>query len=94
MLFHRAAVDVSRPTPSYGTGIVRRRSRRRRLSPAQRALLVLVHLRKGETFAQLAAGLGISEATAWRYVEDVVALLSARSPKLTTAPSMVLMPAC
>ena len=90
MLFYRAAVDLSRTTLNYVAAVVRRhrrpiRSRWRRLNPAQQALLVLVHLRKGETFAQLAAGFDISEATAWRYVDEVVALLSARSPKLTTA---------
>jgi hypothetical protein len=29
---------------------------------------VLAHLRKGETFAQLAAGFGVGVTTAWRYV--------------------------
>ena len=46
------------------------RSRGRRLKPTQRTLPVLVHLRKGKKFTQLAAEFGISEATAWRYVED------------------------
>ncbi|QXJ25730.1 transposase family protein [Actinomadura graeca] len=46
---------------------------------------MLVHLRKGETFAQLGAGFEVSAPTAWRYVEEVVALLSSRSPKLTAA---------
>ncbi|GLY92641.1 hypothetical protein Airi02_105690 [Actinoallomurus iriomotensis] len=46
---------------------------------------MLVHLRKAETFAQLGTGFEVSTATAWRYVEEVVALLSARSPKLTQA---------
>jgi hypothetical protein len=41
-------------------------------------ILALVYLRKGET---LEAGFGVSTATAWR----TVALLSARSPKLTAA---------
>jgi len=31
---------------------------------------VLAYLRKGETFADLAAGFGIGTATAWRYVTD------------------------
>jgi len=48
-----------------------------------RALLVLAYLRKGETFAELAAGFGT--ATAWRYVTETVALLAARSPKLGQA---------
>jgi hypothetical protein len=29
---------------------------------------VLAYLRKGETFAELAAGFGVGMATAWRYV--------------------------
>ncbi|GII97263.1 hypothetical protein Ssi02_74940 [Sinosporangium siamense] len=37
-------------------------------------LLVLVHLRKGKTFAGLGAVFGVSAATAWRYVEETVAL--------------------
>lgn len=90
MLFYRAAVDLSRPTLNYVAGIVRRhrraiRSRWRLLNPGQQALLVLVHLRKGETFVEAAAGFGVSVATAWRYVEEIVALLSARSPKLRAA---------
>ena len=44
------------------------------------------HLRAlGETFADLAAGAGISTATAWRYVNEAIALLSARAPKLRAA---------
>jgi hypothetical protein len=41
-------------------------------------LLVLVHLRKGETFAEAGAGFGVSTSTAWRYVEEVVALRADR----------------
>jgi DDE superfamily endonuclease/Helix-turn-helix of DDE superfamily endonuclease len=46
---------------------------------------VLAYLRKGETFAELAAGFGIGTATAWRYVNETIGLLAARSPKLRTA---------
>ena len=46
---------------------------------------MLAHLRKGETFAELAAGFGVGTATAWRYVTETVALLAARSPKLRRA---------
>jgi DDE superfamily endonuclease/Helix-turn-helix of DDE superfamily endonuclease len=46
---------------------------------------MLAYLRKGETFADLAAGFGIGTATAWRHVTETVALLAARSPKLRTA---------
>jgi hypothetical protein len=43
---------------------------------------VLAYLRKGETFAQLAAGFSIGRTTAWRYVNETVELLAARAPKL------------
>jgi hypothetical protein len=90
MLFYRAAVDLSRPTLNYVAGLIRRHRKAlgsawRLLNPGQQALLVLVHLRKGETFTELAAGFQVSTATAWRYVQEAVALLSALSPKLTAA---------
>jgi uncharacterized protein (DUF433 family) len=46
---------------------------------------VLAYLRKGETFAELAAGFGVGIATAWRYVSETTALLAARSPRLRRA---------
>lgn len=90
MLFYRAAVDLSRSTLNYVAGIIRRhrkviKSVWRQLNPGQQALLVLVHLRKGETFAELGAGFEVSTTTAWRYVQETVMLLSARSPKLAQA---------
>jgi hypothetical protein len=71
-------------------GVIRRLrasvgSRWRKLNPAQQGLLVLAYLRKGETFAELAAGFGVGTATAWRYVDETVALLAARAPKLRQA---------
>jgi len=90
MLFYRAALPLSRKTLVYVTGVIRRHRARigscwRKLSPGQQALLVLAHLRKGETFAALAAGFGVGTATAWRYVNETVGLLSARAPKLGPA---------
>lgn len=49
------------------------RSRRRKLSGFKPALLTLAHLRKGALFAQAGAGFGVSEATAWRYVDETLA---------------------
>jgi hypothetical protein len=46
---------------------------------------VLACLRKGETFAGLAAGFGAGTTTAWRYVSETAGLLAARAPKLRTA---------
>jgi hypothetical protein len=90
MLFYRAVLPLSRATLSYVAGVIRRHRRQigscwRKCSPGQQALLVLAHLRNGETFAELAAGFGISTATAWRYVTETVRLLAARAPGLRTA---------
>jgi hypothetical protein len=57
----------------------------RKLNPGQQALLVLAYLRKGEAFAELAAGFGVGTTTAWRYVNETVDLLAARAPKLRGA---------
>ena len=90
MLFYRAALPLSSRTLTFMSGIIRRHqvsigSLWRKLNPGQQALLVLVYLRKGETFAELAAGFGVGISTAWRYVNETVALLAARAPTLRTA---------
>src|SRR6266516_5410517 len=90
MLFYPAALPLSAQTLTYVAGIIRRHRRQigscwRKLSPGRQSLLVLAYLRKGETFAELAAGFGIGTATAWRYVTETVALLAARAPKLRQA---------
>ena len=90
MLFYPAALPLSRQTLISTAGILRRHRAQigspwRKLTPSQQALLALACLRKGETFAELAAGFGIGTATAWRYVGETVALLAARSPKLHQA---------
>ena len=84
----RAALPVSRKTsttrPGSSAGTASRSGRAGgKLNPGQQALLLLACLRKGETFAELAAGVGIT--TAWRYVHETVALLAARAPKLREA---------
>src|SRR5689334_4738653 len=90
MLFYPAALPLSRQTLTYTAGVIRRHRKQigspwRKLNPGQQALLVLAYLRKGETFADLAAGFGIGTTTAWRYVTETVGLLAARSPKLHRA---------
>ena len=65
MLFHHAMLPLSHRTLNYAAGVIRRRrraigSRWRKLNPAQQALLVLAYLRKGETFADLAARFTVS----------------------------------
>jgi hypothetical protein len=90
MLFYRAALPLSSQTLTYVAGIIRRHRQAigscwRKLNPGQQALLVLAYLRKGETFAELAAGFGVGTTTAWRYAGETVALLAARAPKLRAA---------
>jgi hypothetical protein len=90
VLFYRAALPLSSRTLNYVAGIIRGHlkaigSRWRKLNLGRQALLVLAYLRKGETFAQLAAGFGIGRTTAWRYVNETVELLAARAPKLRRA---------
>jgi hypothetical protein len=90
VLFYRAALPLSCRILNYAAGIIRRHrasigSRWRKLNPGQQALLVLAYLRKGETFADLAAGFAVGTTTAWRYVEETTALLAARVPKLRRA---------
>ena len=90
MLFYRAALPLSSRTLIHVAGIIRRHRKAigscwRKLNPGRQALLVLVYLRKGETFAEIAAGLGVGTTTAWRYAGETVALLAARAPKLRKA---------
>ena len=90
MLFYRAALPLSSSTLTYVAGIIRRHriaigSCWRKLNPGRQALLVLAYLRKGDPFAEIAAGFGVGTATAWRYVNETVALLAARAPKLGKA---------
>ncbi len=90
MLFYRAALPLSSRTLTFVAGIIRRYrasigSPWRKLNPGRQALLVLAYLRKGETFAELAAGFGVGTTTAWRYVTETTDLLAARAPKLRHA---------
>src|SRR5919108_6583189 len=86
LLFYRAALPLSSRTLTFTAGLIRRHRKSigscwRKLKPGQQALLVLVYLKKGETFAEVAAGFGVGAATAWRYADEVVELLAARAPK-------------
>ena len=60
-------LSLSHQALTCTAGVIRRHRTQtgscwRKLSPGQRALLVLACLRKGETFAELAAGFGIGTA--------------------------------
>jgi hypothetical protein len=54
----------------------------RKLDASAQALLVLAHLRCGDTLAQLAVGFEVSAVTVYRYVAEAVELLAAHAPNL------------
>lgn len=90
MLFYRSSLPLSRSTLEYLTGVLRRHrkqigSKNRALTAGRQALMTLAYLKNAETFAQLGAGFQVGTTTAWRYVNEAVMLLSARSPKLAKA---------
>jgi hypothetical protein len=62
-----------------------RRTRWRKLSPGRQALLVLAHLRKAETYADLAWGFTIGTSTVYRYIREALDLLAAMAPTLAQA---------
>ena len=62
-----------------------RNTRWRKLGCFDQALLTLVHLRKNETFPQLGAGFAISQATAWRYVDEALEVPASWAPGLHEA---------
>lgn len=55
-------------------------SRWRKLGCFKHALLLLAHLRKNETLAQVGAGFAVSEAKGWRYVDETPEILAAWAP--------------
>ena len=90
MLVYPAGIDLSSSTLRRVARLVARHrrsigSRWRRLAPGRQALLVLAHLRRGDTYAQLAAGFRIGVATVYRYIRETVDLLAALAPTLTDA---------
>jgi len=90
VLVYPSAIDLSSSHLQFLTHRLtahRRRigSRWRRLEPGRQALLVLAHLRCGDTHVRLAAGFGIGLATVCRYVHEAVQLLAALAPDLADA---------
>jgi hypothetical protein len=90
VLSYRSTIPLSTATLQHAATVLRRHRARigcrwRRLSCSRQALLVLAHLRNGDTYTRLAAGFRIGVATAWRYVREAVDLLAAHAPSLTAA---------
>ncbi len=57
----------------------------RRLPAGRQALLVVAHLRKGETYADLARGFAIGTTTVYRYLREGLQVLAALAPTLDQA---------
>jgi hypothetical protein len=90
LLSYPATITLSTRTLTRLSDLIRahrgqRRCRWRRLDPGRQALLVLAHLRNGDTYSRLAVGFGVGTATAWRYVREAVDLLAAAADDLTAA---------
>jgi len=76
---------VTHPTPHLVSRLIHPRRREpnspwRKLGCFKQALLVLAHPRKNEAFAQVVSGSGVSEATAWRYVDETLGGQAAWAP--------------
>ncbi|MGW2815294.1 transposase family protein [Streptomyces sp. NPDC001415] len=87
---HPATIDVSHELVEHVAWLLydRRReinSRWRKLGCFKQALPALARLRKNETLAQVGAGFGVSEATAWRYVDETLDVLASWAPGLHEA---------
>jgi hypothetical protein len=63
------------------------RTRWRRLDAGRQALLVIAHLRKNETYADLAMGFAIGVSTAYRYIREGVAVPGGDGARPWTRPS-------
>lgn len=90
MVPYRAMLDVPHEVVEHVSWLIYARrcelhSRWRKVGCFRQALLVLVHLRKNETLAQVTAGFGVSTATAGRYVSETVEILAQRAPSLHAA---------
>ena len=60
-------------------------TRWRLLSPLAQAVLVIAFLRTNLTYAELAAGFGISESTCWRGVAEGIGVLADRGRRISLA---------
>lgn len=90
MLVYPTGMSVSTQTLRFVTEQLRQhratlRTRWRVLSSHQQALMLMAHLRKGETYQDLAVGFGVGTTTAYRYLREGLAVLAALAPTLAEA---------
>jgi Helix-turn-helix of DDE superfamily endonuclease len=64
-------------------------TRWRRLSVGEQAMLVVAHLRKGETYAELGAGYGIGTTTVFRYIHEAIEVRASLAPTLNAAMAVI-----
>ncbi len=90
MLSYPSSMQVSNRALTVLADALRHRrtmvgSRWRRLPAGRQALLVLAHLRKGETYTALARGFGVGTTTVYRYIHEGLDVLAAAAPTLEQA---------
>ena len=90
MLVYPSAMSVSTKALTCVAEALRahrrtRGTRWRLLSSGQQALMLLAHLRKGETYRDLAVGFGIGITTAYRYLREALNVVAALAPTLEQA---------
>lgn len=90
MLVYPSSMSVSTRTLTFLSDTLRAHRRRigsrwRLLTPSRQALMVLAHLRKGETYRDLAMGFGVGVTTAYRYLREGLTVLAALAPTLRDA---------
>ncbi|MEO3876804.1 transposase family protein, partial [Nonomuraea sp. B12E4] len=89
---YRAILDVPRETVSYVSKLLRAERKRKGTRKGTRALTCwweavfgLVWMRNGGDIRQLGLGFGISQATAYRYRDEVIDVLAEQAPELATS---------
>ncbi|MGK5496543.1 transposase family protein [Streptomyces sp. URMC 125] len=90
MLVYPSAIDLSSSALRFLSRHLAERRRAigcrwRRLSSNRQALLVLAHLRCGDTYSRLATAFRIGVATVYRYIREAVEVLAALAPHLADA---------
>jgi hypothetical protein len=92
VISYRAILDVPRELIRFAAGLLRRERERRgtragtrRLTCWKQAVFGLAWFRDRPDVARLGEGFGISQATAYRYLNEIIEVLAARAPGLRQA---------
>ncbi|MGW8701761.1 hypothetical protein ACWGOK_33395 [Streptomyces eurythermus] len=94
LLVYQCRLPLSTRTVNHLADLLRRhlkviRSRWRILPPGKIAVIVLAVLRHDQRLADMAGGNDVSESTARRWRDELIALLTAQSPRLDRALTKV-----